>query len=193
VPIRALWLVVGAVALGGCTPLGGAGAGASSTTGGGSTSVPPRVAGADTTHEVPAPAPPAEQPATGAAAPTGAGAVRAFATAYINWSAGSVQRDLRTLAADSVGQARSAMVLAAAQTAADYELHQGGIANTGTVEVVAPLPGRAGQYVVVTREATSAANTNAYAGLRAAWHVTLATVREARPGRWVVSGWQPES
>jgi hypothetical protein len=190
VPVRALWLVLSAVALGGCAPLGGAGAPPSTAPTRGST---PGVARADSTHEVPTPAPPAEQPAAGAGAASGAAAVRAFATSYVNWSAGTVQRDLSTLAAGSVGQARSAMVLAAAQTAADYELHQGGIANTGTVEVVAPLPGRAGQYVVVTRETTSATNTNAYAGLRAAWHVTLATVREARPGRWVVSGWQPES
>jgi hypothetical protein len=116
-----------------------------------------------------------------------------FATAYINWTAGTVKRDLLVLAARSVGQARSAMVLAAAQTAGDYELHRGGIGNSGTVEAVAPLAGRADQYVVVTRETTTASNSNAYAGLRPAWHVTIATVRKTASGGWVVSGWQPES
>ena len=35
------------------------------------------------------------------------------------------------------------MALAAAQTAGDYELQRGGIANSGTVEAVAPLAGHA--------------------------------------------------
>jgi hypothetical protein len=119
--------------------------------------------------------------------------VRVFATAYINWTAGSVKRVLLALAARSVGQARSAMELAAAQTGGDYELHRGGIGNSGTVEAVAPLAGHATQYVVVTRETTTATNTTVYAGLRPAWHVTVATVRRLAGGAWVVSGWQPES
>ena len=57
------------------------------------------------------------------------------------------------------------MTLAAAQTAGDYELREGGIANSGAVEAVAPLSGHAGEYVVVTRESTSASNTTAYQGL----------------------------
>lgn len=129
----------------------------------------------------------------GGASPTPVSAVRSFAIAYITWTASSVKDDLLRLAARSVGQARSAMTLAAAQTAGDYELHRGGIANSGTVEAIAPLAGRTGQYVVVTRESTSAANSNAYAGLRPAWHITIATVRRAAAGGWVVSGWQPES
>ncbi len=84
------------------------------------------------------------------------------------------------------------MQLAAAQTASDYQLQQGGIANSGTVEAVAPLPGSRDEYVVVTREATTAANTTAYQGLRPAWHVTVATVARLSGGQWVVSGWQPE-
>jgi hypothetical protein len=182
--------VAAALALPGCAALGG---GASPASGPTTAAAGAKAARADATHEVSTPPPPAEQPAAGAAAPTAAEAVRAFAAAYINWSASTVRQNLETLAADSVGQARSAMVLAAAQTAADYELHQGGIGNSGTVEAVAPAPGDPGEYVVVTRETTSATNTNAYAGLRAAWHVTIATVRETRPGAWVVSGWQPES
>jgi hypothetical protein len=100
---------------------------------------------------------------------------------------------MRSLAAHSVGQARSAMQLAAAQTAADYELQRGGIANSGTVEAVAPLRGRANQYVVVTRELTTATATTAYRGLRPAWHLAIATVAQPTPGEWVLSGWQPQN
>ena len=89
---------------------------------------------------------------------------------------------MRALAARSVGQARAAMTLAAAQTAGDYELRAGGIANSGTVEAVAPLSGHAGEYVVVTQESTSATNTTAYQGLRPAWHLALATVSQLPGG-----------
>jgi hypothetical protein len=119
-------------------------------------------------------------------------AVRSFADAYINWTADTVGRDMSRLAAASVGQARSALQLAAAQTAGDYELKRGGIANSGTVEAIAPLPGSRHQYVVVTREQTSATADAAYHGLRPAWHVAIATVARV-PGGWVLSGWQPES
>jgi hypothetical protein len=100
---------------------------------------------------------------------------------------------MRALAAHSVGQARSALQLAAAQTAGDYELKRGGIANSGTVEAIAPLAGGGDQYVVVTREATTASNTTLYQGLRPAWHVAIATVRQVRPGVWALSGWQPQN
>ena len=152
---------------------------------------PSPVARADATHEYPSkPAPP--ETAT-SASPTAVGAIRAFVTAYINWNARTVSVDLRTLAAQSVGQARAAMTLAAAETADDYELRRGGIANSGAVEAVAPLPGERDQYVVVTRESTTATNTTAYQGLRPAWHVALATVQQLPGGRWVLSDWQPES
>jgi acyl-CoA hydrolase len=150
-----------------------------------------KAAQAQATHEYPSPAPP-PQTATGATS-TEAQAIRAFATAYINWTAQSVAGDMASLAARSVGQARSAMTLAAAQTADDYELQQGGIANHGTVEAVAPLPRHRDQYVVVTLESTTATNTTAYQGLKPAWHVAVATVAEQAPGEWVVSGWQPEN
>ncbi len=152
---------------------------------------PSKLAQAQAGHEYPSPPPP-PQTATGAASGPAA-AVRAFATAYINWTAQTVARDMRSLAAQSVGQARSAMALAAGETADDYELERGGIANHGTVQAVAPLPGGRNQYVVVTLESTSATNTTAYRGLRPAWHVALATVTELQPGQWVVSAWQPES
>lgn len=146
---------------------------------------------AQATHEYPSPLSPAQTAAS--AAPTATQAIRAFATAYINWSARTVSADMRSLAARSVGEARAAMTLAAAQTAGDYELREGGIANSGAVEAVAPLPGHAGEYVVVTRESTSASNTTAYQGLRPAWHLALATVEELPGGRWALSGWQPEN
>ena len=97
------------------------------------------------------------------------------------------------LASAAVGQARSALQLAAAQTAGDYELKRGGIANSGTVEAVAPLPSSRNQYVVVTRESTTASASAAYQGLRPAWHVAIATVARLQGGGWVLSGWQPQS
>jgi hypothetical protein len=149
------------------------------------------LAQARATHEYPSPPPP-RQTAT-SAAPTPVQAIRAFVTAYVNWDAQTVSGRLQALAAASVGQARSAMALAAAQTAGDYELRRGGIANHGVVEAVSLLPGQRDQYVVVTLETTTATNTTAYQGLRPAWHVALATVAQLPGGGWALSGWQPES
>jgi hypothetical protein len=149
------------------------------------------IAQAQATHEYPSPpAPP--QTATGGAS-TPVEAITKFAAAYINWTAQTVAADMHTLAAQSVGQARSAMALAAAETAGDYELRRGGIANHGTVEAVAPLAGRPNQCVVVTLEFTTATNTTAYEGLLPAWHVAVATVIETPAGRWALSAWQPEN
>jgi hypothetical protein len=152
---------------------------------------PPAVARADATHEYPSPPLPAQT--AWHAAPSAAQAIRWFVTAYINWTPRTVSADMRSLAVRSIGQARAAMTLAAAETADDYELRRGGIANSGVVEAVAPLPGHGYQYVVVTRESTTAANTTAYQGLRPAWHVALATVQQLPGGRWALSDWQPES
>jgi hypothetical protein len=149
------------------------------------------LAQAAASHEYPSPPAPPETAAN--PEPTAERAIRAFATAYTNWTAQTVASDMQALAAHSVGQARSAMALAAAETAGDYELQRGGIANHGTVEAVAPLSGQPREYVVVTLESTSATNTTAYEGLRPAWHVAVATVTEQQPGQWVLSGWQPEN
>jgi hypothetical protein len=157
-----------------------------------STTVAPSspVAQAQATHEYPGPRPrPESAPGSGSAAQ----AVAAFANAYINWNAHTVAADMQALAQRSVGQARSAMELAAAQTGSDYELRRGGIANSGEVEAVTPLAGSAGRFIVVTRERTTATATDAYQGLQPAWHVALATVASVGPRRWAVSGWQPES
>ena len=149
------------------------------------------LAQAQATHEYPSPPSPPQIAAGAAAAPTEA--IRAFATAYINWDARTVAADMRALAAATVGQARAAMILAAAETAGDYELQRGGIANHGTVEAIAPLPSRPREFIVVTLESTTATNTSAYQELRPAWHVALATVAEQPPDGWVLSGWQPEN
>jgi hypothetical protein len=178
------------VALGGCSPLGGPPATATTTKPTSTTSAS-RLARAQATHEYPSPAPRLQ---TAAAPSTSAAhAVRAFALGYINWNADTVGAQMRRLANRSIGQARSAMQLAAAQTAGDYELQRGGIANHGTVEAVAPLGGAGARYAVVTREWTTATLSTAYQGLRPAWHVAVASVSELAPGQWVVSGWQPES
>jgi hypothetical protein len=149
------------------------------------------VSRAQSTHELASPRPRQTVASPGAATPEEA--VRRFARAYVNWTAESVTRDMTELASASTGQARSALQLAAAQTAGDYELKRGGIANSGTVEAVAPLTGSHNQYVVVTRESTTATADAAYQGLRPAWHVTIATVARLPSGGWVLSGWQPES
>jgi hypothetical protein len=153
------------------------------------TSQPPSpVSRADRTHEYPGP--PVRQDAAGS--PTPVAAIEAFATAYINWTATTVSGRMRALEGLSVGQARAAVALDAAQTAQDYELRRGGVANSGTVEAVAPVLGAHGEYAVVTRERTTATGTSAYAGLRPAWHLALATVARVGGG-WTVSSWQPES
>jgi hypothetical protein len=122
--------------------------------------------------------------------------VAAFARAFINWNAGDVAATMARLARSSVGQARSEMTLAAAETRADTTLSQGEIANRGSVEAVARLAGQRNSYVVVTREATTSAVSSAYRGLAPAWHLTLATVTEqgtVAQRRWVLSRWQPEN
>lgn len=144
---------------------------------------------ANRTNELPTPTPP--QTAPGFRTPLIA--IEVFATGYINWTADTISDRMRLLARLSVGQARSAVTLDASQTAQDYELHRGGIANSGTVEAVAPVLGTADEYAVVTRERTTASNSNAYAGLQPAWHLALATVTRVKGGGWAVSSWQPEN
>jgi hypothetical protein len=148
------------------------------------------VARAQRTHEIPTPAP-AQTALGGWRSPVQA--VQVFAQEYINWTAASVAARLRVLAQAGVGQARSAMTLAAAQVSHDSSLTLGGIANSGTVEAIAPVTGERNVYAVVTRERTTATNTSAYQGLRPGWHVTLATVTEVDGWLWTISGWQPEN
>ncbi|HUO74627.1 MAG TPA: hypothetical protein VMU39_27910 [Solirubrobacteraceae bacterium] len=181
--VRAAGTVLAALALAGCSSLGAPAPRTSAVTS--------PLTQAQATHEYRSPA--ATVQTAGGAAPTPIEAVRAFAREYINWTAETVTARMRALAAESIGQARSAMQLAAAETAQDYELRRGGIANSGTVEAVALLAGHRDAFVVVTRELTTATATTAYQGLRPAWHIALATAAQLAPGRWVISRWQPES
>jgi hypothetical protein len=143
------------------------------------------------THELPTPARGADHVTGGWRTP--AGAVSAFATTYVNWTAATVAARLLSLSRASIGQARTVTARAAAEVADDRELHEGGVANAGTVEAIAPLSGRADAYAVVTRERTTATRDGAYHGLEPAWHVSVATVTRLSDGLWVLSGWQPEN
>jgi hypothetical protein len=177
------------------TPGASATSAASATSRASATSAAPatpaaKLAQAQRTHEYPGPA--LRQGVVGGWR-NPAQAVQVFADTYVNWTAATVSDRLRALAEVSVGQARSAVTLQAAQSVHDYELHRGGIANSGVVEAVAPVRGRARQYVVVTLERTTAAHSAAYQGLAPAWHVALATVTPVGAGLWVLSAWQPES
>jgi hypothetical protein len=153
-------------------------------------SIAAKLAQAQRTHEYPGP--PQHQTVAGGWR-SAVQAVQVFTTSYINWTAQTVSGQLQALADVSVGQARSALSLAASQSARDYELRHGGIANSGVVEAVAPVVGHRYQYAVVTREQTTATNTNAYQGLAPAWHLALATVTRLTGGLWVLSAWQPEN
>jgi hypothetical protein len=152
--------------------------------------VRPAMAQARRTHELPTPAAPQRAPG-GWRSPVQA--VQVFAQTYINWTATTIGPHLRVLAEVSIGQARAAMALAAAQTGRDSDLRRGGIANSGTVEAIAPVTGERDVYAVVTRERTMATNSSAYRGLAPTWHVSLATVTRVERRLWTLSGWQPES
>jgi len=183
-----------AVGLAGCSLSAARRPGAASATTGESTragsSVAAKVARADQTHEVPTPAP-GQRVAGGWRRPTDA--VYVFATQYINWNSQDVSVRLRALARVCVRQARAAVTQAATGTASDYELKQGGLANAGTVEAIAPVAGQPHEYAVVTRERTTATRSADYQGLAPAWHLALATVTQLKGGLWVLSDWQPES
>jgi hypothetical protein len=181
--VRGFSALLLALLMGGCALTSGAAQRSRTST------TAPAVVAAQRTHEVPTPTP-RPRVAGGWRSPTEA--VQQFATYYINWSWETVSLHLRALAAVSVGQARSMLSMAAAQVGRDYELRRGEIANGGVVEAIAPVRDAADEYAVVTRERTTAANTNAYQGLAPAWHVALATVTRVR-GLWVLSAWQPEN
>ena len=201
--VRRRWAAVAVAAVALATALAGCslsaahpapGTGGASATSGASTrvgsSVAAKVARADRTQEVPTPAP-GQRVAGGWQRP--AEAVYVFATQYINWNSQDVSARLRALARVCVGQARAAVTEAATGTASDYELKQGGLANAGMVEAIAPVVGQPHEYAVVTRERTTATGSDAYQGLAPAWHLALATVTRLKSGLWVLSDWQPES
>lgn len=126
-----------------------------------------------------------------APAASAAAAVERFARLYINWTYLSLSADEARLAASAVGEARTAEEQARAQSARDTPLRRAHIYNSGTVlSVSRAIGGAAGEWVIVTREQTG--GDREYAGLRAAFHVTLATV-QAVPGGWAVAAWRPRS
>ena len=118
-------------------------------------------------------------------------AIESFAELYINWSYRTLQAQERALAAMAVGQARQSELAAAAQVTRDSTIAQGHIYNSGSVVAIGAQLGRGGgHYALVTKEQTG--GDQQYAGLPAAYHVTLVTVVRQAEG-WSVSLWQPES
>jgi hypothetical protein len=135
--------------------------------------------------------PDAREPAPAAPAATPQAAILRFAGLYINWSYRTLAQHEKQLAAISVGDARLAESQAAASTQRDSTLASARIYNRGTVITVAPvIGGQPGEYAVITREETG--GDQEYAGLQAAFHVTLAAVQRVADG-WSVREWQPQS
>jgi hypothetical protein len=118
-------------------------------------------------------------------------ALTRYAALYINWTYRTlVARDAQ-LAAIAVSGARAVELQAAAQAKRDFALQRGRIYNRGVVVSVSQAIGGApDEWVLVTREQTG--GNQEYAGLQAAFHVTLATA-QAVPGGWAVAEWHPQS
>jgi hypothetical protein len=173
-------LLLSAVALTGCTNPDAPGAVQSTTS-----SASPQNPG-----EPPAPPPssPAAQAPAGVQA-TPAKAIAAFAELYVNWTYRTLTVNQRTLAAMSVGAARLSERQAAASSKADTTITRGHIFNQGQIISIAPDLARPNTWVIVTREQT-AGNTQ-YAGLPAAYHVTLAQLASV-PGGYAMSQWLPQ-
>jgi hypothetical protein len=138
------------------------------------------------------PAPPAPSPATQAPAgvqPTPAKTIAAFAELYVNWTYRTLTSNQRTLATMAVGAARLSERQAVASSEADTTIARGHIFNKGQIVSIAPDLARASTWVIVTREQTG--GSAEYAGLQAAYHVTLAQLATV-PGGYAVSQWLPQ-
>jgi len=140
----------------------------------------------------PSPPPPAAPSSLTAAEVkrTPAQALTSFAALYVNWSYRDLTVKQRTLAAISLGSARTAEQQAAASSAGDATLAAAHLSNSGTIVSIASDQARRGLWVIVTQEQTSGSGD--YEGLPAAYHVTLARLA-ALPGGYAVSEWLPQS
>jgi hypothetical protein len=137
----------------------------------------------------PAPAAPATQTPIDVQ-PTPTKAIEAFAELYVNWTYQTLTSNQRTLAAISVGAARLAERQAAASSEADTTIARGHIYNQGQILSIAPDSLHPGMWVIVAREQTG--GSSEYAGLPAAYHVTLAQLAHLSDG-YAVSQWLPQS
>lgn len=177
----AVCLVLGAVALAGCTNPDAPSTG-------------PQTAGTASPQnagEQPAPAPASPTAQTpGDVQPTPLAALTAFSRLYSNWTYRTVTSDQRALAAMSVGAARLAEQQAAASSEADTTIARGRIWNSGQIVSIAADVSRAGTWDIVTREQTG--GSTEYEGLPAAYHVTLARLARV-PDGFAVSEWLPQS
>lgn len=122
-------------------------------------------------------------------APSARVAVERFARLYVNWTYDTLASHRRQLAAMAVGEAAASQRRAAAETARDYELREGRIANRGVIVALAEARGGGDRWVLVTRETTT--GKGVYEALPPAYHVTIATVVEVEGG-WAVSEWEPQ-
>jgi hypothetical protein len=130
------------------------------------------------------------RPAENAARSTPRAALERYADLDINWTAATVARGQRQLAAISVGQARAQALQAAAAYGRDSTLQASRVANSGTVIAIAPGQGPAvGPWVIVTRETTT--GQGEYAGLPPTDHITVAQLEHTSAG-WIVSSWSPQ-
>lgn len=117
-------------------------------------------------------------------------ALRAFGEHFINWSSDNIDAVQHHLAQQAVDSARS-MLLDAATTTAP-ELRAQGASNHGEVRSVSRDLRDRDSWIVVTRE-TSERDDDAFAGVGAQWHLTIASVRRLASGRWAVSSWSPQN
>lgn len=116
-------------------------------------------------------------------------ALTRFAGLYVNWTYKDLVSHERRLAAIAIGPARQAELQAAAQASADSTLRRAQIFNRGSiVAIAADRHSSRDRYVVVTRQQTG--GRAGYAGLQAAYEVTLATLTRV-PGGFAVSQWTP--
>jgi phage protein U len=129
--------------------------------------------------------------AASAAQPTPVAALTNYAQLYTNWTAKTVSATQTELASMALGSARAQALQAAASYRHDTTLLKSHVANSGTVVAISNGRGvAAGEWVVVTREATTGSSD--YQGLPAQLHVTYAQLTKTATG-WVVSSWSPQT